>query len=115
LDNLKLFEKMGFYFALTKFRGALTKLAYVLKSIWQEPSNRSQRLRRILFFFGWQLWKRLTDAPVTVRLFNGLRLRVYCDCDTSLERFITPYRMATTYRFYASTSTAAHLLTWERM
>jgi FkbM family methyltransferase len=61
----------------------LSKLSYVLQSIWHEHSNRSQRLRRILFFFGWQLWKRLTGIPVTVRLFNGLRLRVYCDCDTS--------------------------------
>jgi FkbM family methyltransferase len=33
--------------------------------------------------FGWHLWKRLTDIPITVRLFNGLRLRVYSDCDTS--------------------------------
>ena len=25
---------------------------------WLEPSNRGQRVRRILMFFGWQLWKR---------------------------------------------------------
>jgi FkbM family methyltransferase len=61
----------------------VSKLSYVLKAIWHEHSNRNQRLRRILFFFGWQLWKRLTDIPITVRLFNGLRLRVYSDCDTS--------------------------------
>jgi FkbM family methyltransferase len=59
------------------------ELRYVLSSIWHEESNRGQRLRRISFFFAWQFWKRVLGKPVEARLFNGLRIRVYPDCDTS--------------------------------
>ena len=56
---------------------------YVVRSIWQEDSNRGQRLRRILYFFGWQLWKRAVRTPVEAKLFNGLKLEVWPDCDVS--------------------------------
>jgi FkbM family methyltransferase len=59
------------------------ELKYVLSSIWHEESNRGQRLRRISLFFAWQFWKRVVGKPVEARLFNGLRVRVYPDCDTS--------------------------------
>ena len=58
-------------------------LPYVLRAIWQEPSNHGQRLHRLLLFSQWQLRKRLGDGPATADLFNGMRLRVYPDCDTS--------------------------------
>lgn len=59
------------------------KLTYVLKSIWREESNRGQRLRRVVIFVGWQLWKRSVGTPWTVRLFNGFRARVWPDSDAS--------------------------------
>jgi FkbM family methyltransferase len=59
------------------------RLTYILKSIWREDSNRGQRLRRVLFFVGWQLWKRSIGKPWTARLFNGFRIQVWPDSDAS--------------------------------
>ena len=59
------------------------RLGYALRSIWQEDSNRGQRFRRLLFFFCWQAWKRTVGTPVNARLFNGMRVRVWPDCDAS--------------------------------
>jgi FkbM family methyltransferase len=56
---------------------------YVLSSIWQEPSNRHQRIQRLVLFFGWQFWKRAVRQPIVVHLFNGLRFRAYPDCHMS--------------------------------
>jgi len=58
-------------------------LQYVLRSIWNEPSNRGQRLRRISLFFGWQFWKRVVGSPLEAKLPNGLRVQVWPDCDVS--------------------------------
>lgn len=58
----------------------MSALSYVVRSIWREPSNRGQRLRRLAAFFAWQGRKRLLRRPLTVRLPNGLRLRAYPDC-----------------------------------
>jgi FkbM family methyltransferase len=52
-------------------------------SIWHDESNRGQRARRLLFFVGWQLWKRILHTPVTARLLNGFRIEVWPDCDVS--------------------------------
>ena len=59
------------------------RLLYILRSIWREPSNRGQRLRRTLLFFGWQFWKRVVGTPLEVNLFNGFRMKVWPNCDTS--------------------------------
>ena len=61
----------------------LNRLLFVLKSIWSEPSNRGQRVRRTYRFVAWQFRKRVLREPVEARLFNGLRIKVYPDCDTS--------------------------------
>ena len=58
-------------------------LFYVLRSIWQDESNRGQRLRHLFFFCGWQFWKRIIGTPIYANLFNGFRIRVYPDCDNS--------------------------------
>ncbi len=58
----------------------MSNLSYVLRTIWQEPSNRGQRLSRVAGFAGWQAWKRLVGRPRTVCLGNGLRMRAYPDC-----------------------------------
>jgi FkbM family methyltransferase len=61
----------------------MNRLSYVLQSIWREESNRSQRLRRVGAFLAWQAWKRTIGVPIVVRLFNGMKLRVWPDCDSS--------------------------------
>jgi FkbM family methyltransferase len=61
----------------------LNNARYVLSSIWHEPSNRQQRVKRLFLFLGWQLWKRVVRQPVVVGLFNGLRFRAYPDCEVS--------------------------------
>ena len=55
----------------------------MLGSIWHEPSNRRQRVKRLFLFLGWQFWKRVVRQPVVVGLFNGLRFRAYPDCEVS--------------------------------
>jgi len=62
-------------------------LSYVLKLIWLEDSNRGERLRRVFFFFCWQIWKRIVGTPVNAHLFNGFRIRVRPDCDVSPAAF----------------------------
>jgi FkbM family methyltransferase len=61
----------------------LKNARYVLGSIWREPSNRHQRVKRLFLFSGWQFWKRAIRQPLVVRLFNGLRFRAYPDCQMS--------------------------------
>jgi len=36
---------------------------------------------------GWQVWKNLVRAPLTVSLFNGIRFRAYPDCSCSSSVF----------------------------
>lgn len=61
----------------------LNNMNYVVGSIWRDESNRGQRLRRLLHFVGWQVWKRAVHAPIVIPLFNGLRLIAYPDCGVS--------------------------------
>jgi FkbM family methyltransferase len=61
----------------------VSDLNYVVGSIWRDESNRDQRLRRLLYFVGWQLWKRWVRAPILINLSNGLRLIAYPDSGVS--------------------------------
>jgi FkbM family methyltransferase len=54
-------------------------LADVVGFILRHPANRRRRLRSVVRFAAWQVWKRLTRRPVTVRFWRGLRVRVYPD------------------------------------
>jgi FkbM family methyltransferase len=56
---------------------------HVLSSIWRDESNRRERLRRLLFFTGWHVWKRLIRVPIVISFFNGLRFVTYPDCGIS--------------------------------
>ncbi len=58
-------------------------LIYPISNLWNEESNRGERIRRLSIFVGWQLWKRTIRQPVTVALFNGKRFIAYPDCDVS--------------------------------
>ncbi len=58
-------------------------LIYPISALWNEESNRGQRIRRLSIFVGWQLWKRIIRKPVTVSLFNGKKFRAYPDCQVS--------------------------------
>ena len=61
----------------------LKDLNYVVSSIWRDQSNRDQRLRRLSYFVGWQLWKRSVRVPILLNLSNGSRLIAYPDCVVS--------------------------------
>jgi len=56
---------------------------YVLGSIWHEESNRKQRVKHLFLFFGWQVWKRMVQRPLVVKLFNGLQFQAHPDCQVS--------------------------------
>ena len=58
-------------------------LIYPISNLWNEESNRGERIRRLFMFVGWQLWKRTVRKPITVTLFNGKRFIAYPDCDIS--------------------------------
>jgi len=58
-------------------------LIYPVSALWNEESNRGQRIRRLSIFVGWQLWKRIIRKPITVSLFNGKRFRAFPDCQVS--------------------------------
>jgi FkbM family methyltransferase len=58
-------------------------LIYPISNLWNEESNRGQRLRRLSIFVGWQLWKRSFRKPIPVTLFNGKRFIAYPDCQVS--------------------------------
>jgi FkbM family methyltransferase len=58
-------------------------LMYPITNLWNEESNRSERIRRLSTFVGWQLWKRIIRKPITVTLFNGKRFIAYPDCHVS--------------------------------
>jgi FkbM family methyltransferase len=62
---------------------AVQDLIYPIFSLWNEESNRGQRIRRLSIFVGWQLWKRIIRKPITVALFNGRRFIAYPDCAVS--------------------------------
>jgi FkbM family methyltransferase len=59
------------------------RLLYPISALWNEESNRGERVRRFFNFVGWQLWKRIVRRPVTVSLFNKKRFVAYPDCQVS--------------------------------
>ncbi|HUK23647.1 MAG TPA: FkbM family methyltransferase [Terriglobales bacterium] len=61
----------------------LRKCVYVPRAIWRNPSNHGERWRRLGVFLAWQVRKRLVRRPLTVAVFNGLRFKVYPDCQVS--------------------------------
>jgi len=82
---------------------SLSDLNYIVGSIWRDESNRDQRLRRLLHFVGWQLWKRSVRAPIIINLFNGLRFIAYPDCGVSagfIYQRIPDYRDITFLRLH---------------
>jgi len=64
-------------------------LSYVAGSVWNDESNRQQRLRRLSMAAAWQVWKRLGRSPLMVPLFNGYRFRAYPGCQASSAVFYT--------------------------
>ena len=52
--------------------GVIRSITNVLSTVWNEPSNREERGRRILMAFGWQVYKRIVGLPIVLTLDNGL-------------------------------------------
>jgi FkbM family methyltransferase len=65
------------------------RLARLLAFIWHDESNRTERIHRLMAFFGWQLWKRTIARPLIVSLFNGYRFIAYPDCHVSSNLIYT--------------------------
>ena len=62
----------------------MPRVLSIMKSIFCRESNRGQRVKRLIMFMAWQLWKRTIKLPVTKKLdFNSYKVRLYPDCVTS--------------------------------
>ncbi len=61
----------------------LKSFRYVVRSIWNDPSNHGRRGQRVLMFAGWQLWKRTVHLPIVLATDNGFRLIAYPESDVS--------------------------------
>ncbi|QQR89112.1 MAG: FkbM family methyltransferase [Myxococcales bacterium] len=48
----------------------------VFRYIWENPSNKGQRLYRLFLAMGWQMYKRTIARPFVVRLDNGQKFVV---------------------------------------
>src|ERR1700704_6056429 len=51
----------------------------LLKLIINHPVNRSRRVQAIGRWAGWQAWRFIVRRPITVRVWPGVRARVYPD------------------------------------
>ncbi len=49
----------------------------VVRYVWNEPSNKGRRCGKLISAFIWQLRKRISTKPVTVRLWNGAQYIAY--------------------------------------
>ncbi|MEM8911830.1 MAG: FkbM family methyltransferase [Planctomycetota bacterium] len=52
----------------------------IAKSIWSNPGNRGQRLRRSAMALLWQVTKRVAPKPKIIRLTNGRQFIAHPDC-----------------------------------
>lgn len=50
----------------------------VLRKVWKHPANRDRRVRACVRAVGWQIYKRATRRPLTLRAY-GMRVRCYPD------------------------------------
>ena len=55
----------------------------IAQSIWKNPGNRGQKLRRTAYAVGWQAWKRLVAKPRMLNLPNGRKFMAHPDCVVS--------------------------------
>ena len=51
----------------------------VLRFIFTEPSNRGERIKRLIYAVFWQIWKRTFKIPLVLKLDNGARYIAYPD------------------------------------
>lgn len=68
-------------------RSSLYYLWSIPHQIWRHPNNRNRRALALARSVWWQGYKRLIRKPITVRLFNGMRLRCYPDSVSASEVF----------------------------
>lgn len=51
----------------------------MLKLVLDHPLNRGKRARALGRWATWQAWRHIVGRPITVRISNGVRVRVYPD------------------------------------
>ena len=55
----------------------------IAKSIWTNPGNDGQKIKRSVYAVLWQLWKRVVRKPRKLTLVNGRRFVAHPDCVVS--------------------------------
>jgi FkbM family methyltransferase len=55
----------------------------IVNFICRNPGNRGKRFAKLAQAFRWQISKRVTGRPRTIRLVNGVRFKAYSDCVVS--------------------------------
>ncbi len=50
-------------------------LVTTLRFVLDHPVNRRARAAALARYVGWQVWKRTTRRPLTIRFWDSLRLR----------------------------------------
>ncbi len=55
----------------------MKKIFKIIKFILSEPSNKNEKVKRLFYALGWQLWKRIVKKPVVIELDNGSKYIAY--------------------------------------
>jgi FkbM family methyltransferase len=55
----------------------MKKILKIIKFILSEPSNKNEKIKRLFYAFGWQLWKRIIKKPVIINLDNKTKYIAY--------------------------------------
>jgi FkbM family methyltransferase len=56
-----------------------TRRLTLLKLILDHPLNRGRPAQAVGRWAGWQVWRRIVRRPITARIWDGVRVRVYPD------------------------------------
>ena len=71
--------------ALASAKRAYREASVVIRHIWDHPSNRGHRLRRLAYASGYQLWARSTRRPMKVAVGSHSQMRAHLHFSASSE------------------------------
>jgi FkbM family methyltransferase len=69
----------------TSFGKVYRQTKHVLSKIWNHPSNRGKRLRRVLYAVAFQIWGRVTKRPMKVAVGSRSQMFAYLHMSASSE------------------------------
>lgn len=64
-------------------KNIIARTQRTLSHIWEHPNSRSNRIKAILNFFIWQIYKRLTKNKIIIPLINDIKLYCYPDSQSA--------------------------------